>query len=170
MNIVGHSFFLRNLRKLDFFKLNLGKTKKLLGSNEKTDNFRKLSEFEIKYENLYNRGLMLFGNIGKATFYEDVTMEIYSFLVFVNDDIYKITWTENDIIDMKNYILETLRKIDEIYKKEEQKTISDKLKDDFMSKNEYWEAKDDKNKGKKYTVNQELSREEYRKKLLEIKR
>ena len=47
MNIVANSFFLRNLRNLDFFRLNLGKTKKLINNREKPDSFRKVSELNL---------------------------------------------------------------------------------------------------------------------------
>ena len=43
MNIVANSFFLRNLRNLEFFNLNLGKTKKMQGNKEEKEKFRKLS-------------------------------------------------------------------------------------------------------------------------------
>lgn len=166
MNIVANSFFLRNLRRLDFFTLNLGKTKKLVGANDKKNSFRKLSEFEIKYNNLYNKGIMLFGNIGNVTFYEDVLMDHYSYLVFNNDDIYQIEWIDDDISDIKNYILETMRKIAEIDNEEEddENTIHGSISD----YDETWEAKDEKNKGKKYLVNQNLTKEEYRQELLKI--
>lgn len=166
MNIVSNSFFLRNLRRLEFFNLNLGKTKKLMGNGKDKDTFRQLSEFEIKYNNLYNKNVMIFGNIGKATFYEDVLMENYKFLVFKDNDIYEIEWSEIDIIDMKNYILDTLRKIDEIDKiKEEQKKFDDN-KNNYLNNDDVWISNDEKNKGKKYTVNQTLTKEEYRKQLL----
>jgi hypothetical protein len=164
MDIVANSFFLRNLRNLDFFTLNLGKTKKLVGATDKKDSFRKLSEFEIKYNNLYNRGIMMFGNIGKITFYEDVLMSGHKYLIFNNDDIYEIEWTEEDISDIKNYILDTMRRIDEIDNEDEDDSVHGSI-DNF---NNTWEAKDEKNRGKKYLVNQNLSREEYTKELLKI--
>ena len=51
MQIVGCSYFLRNLRNLDFFTLDFGKTK----IDSKTKELRKVDEFIIKYRNLYNR-------------------------------------------------------------------------------------------------------------------
>lgn len=160
MNIVANSFFLRNLRNLDFFTLDLGKTRKIINNKDKNTTFRKLSEFEIKYGNLYNRAIMLFGNIGRITFYEDLHLDRHKYLIFNDDDIYEISWTEEDVKDFKNYILETLRKIDNIGKEEETEHSSIEDYDDI------WEAKDDKNKGKKYMINQNLTREEYRQELL----
>lgn len=161
MNIVANSFFLRNLRNLEFFTLNLGKTKKIINNKDKNTTFRKLTEFEIKYGNLYNRAIMLFGSIGRVTFYEDLHIERYKYLIFNDDDIYEISWSEDDMKDFKNYILETLRKIDNIGKEEEE-TEHPGI-DDY---NETWEANDIKNKGKKYLINQNLTKEEYRKELL----
>lgn len=166
MNIVSNSFFLRNLRNLEFFKLNLGKTKKLMGNKEGSESYRKLTEFEIKYGNLYGKNLMMFGNIGKATFYEDVLMENHKFLVFKDEDIYEIEWTEIDIIDMGNYILETLRKIDELDKIDEDQENFDKHRNEYLNNDNVWIAKDEKNSGKKYTINQTLTKEEYRAELL----
>ena len=159
MNIVGNSFFLRNLRNLDFFSLNLGKTKRIMDKEGKTS-FRKLSEFEVKYGNLYNRSIMLFGNIGRITFYEDVNLERYKYLIFNGDDIYEISWDEDDIRDFRNYILDTLRKVDNIGQEDE---TDEHSIDDY---DDTWESRDDKNKNKKYLINQTLSREEYRNELL----
>lgn len=166
MNIVSNSLFLRNLRNLEFFKLNLGKTKKLMGNKNNNETFRPLSEFEIKYGNIYGKNLMMFGNIGKANFYEDVLMENHKFLVFNDENTYEIEWNDNEISDMKNYILETLRKIDEVDKLEKDKEKFENNKNNYLNNSNNWTSNDEKNSKKKYTINQTLSREEYREQLL----
>ena len=48
MDIVANSYFLRNLRNLPFFTLDLGKSKKIV--NDENNRFRKLNEFQLRYE------------------------------------------------------------------------------------------------------------------------
>lgn len=161
MNIVANSYFLHNLRKLEFFTLDLGKSKKIVEKN-KTSNksvFRKLSEFEVKYTNLYNRSVNIYGNIGKATFYEDVMLKKNVYLIFNGDDIYEIEWTDDDIKDFKNYILESLRKVHEI----------NNDSNNINNHDNTWESNNEKNNKKSYLINQELSKEEYRMELLRLK-
>lgn len=166
MNIVANSFFLRNLRNLDFFRLNLGKTKKLINNREKPDSFRKVSEFELRYHNLYSRGLLIYGDIGgKVTFYEDSRMDQYKFLIFNEDDIYEIEWNNGEISNFRNYILETLRKVEQINDENEENNNEENHIEEYDNT---WVAKDDKNRNKKYLINQNLSREEYRKELLKF--
>lgn len=165
MYLVANSLFLRNLRTLDYFTLDLGKTRRLVSGKDKQ--FRKLSEFEIKYANLYQRRLMMFGNIGKMDFYEDLSLKENVFLVFKDDDIYEIEWTQDDLKDFSNYILDTLRKIAEInYNNEEQQGTIDKYID---NDNDGWIATDDKNRNKKYVINQELDKDAYRNALIKSK-
>jgi hypothetical protein len=162
MNIVGSSYFLRNLRNLDFFTLDFGKSRK----DEKTKEFRKLDEFIVKYRTLYNRHILKFGKIGTTiTFYEDLDMEMNEYAIFKGDDIYEITFEQDQIVDMENYILDTLRKIDEAENEEkEANEHNDRMVKEVAGEN-IWVAKDDKNYGKTYTIDQTLSREEYRKAL-----
>jgi hypothetical protein len=166
MNIVANSYFLRNLRDLPFFTLNLGKSRKLV--NDKNNRFRKLNEFQVKYENLYGNILMDFGHIGnKVKFFEDVNIKGRKYLIFKDEDIYEIEWTDKEIEDIEGYLLETLRKIDQA---EEQETESEQYNyqkiEEYASENDVWIAKNDKNKGKMYMVDQTLSKEEYREALM----
>ena len=89
MNIVGSTYFLRNLRNLDFFTLDFGKAKK----DSKTQTFRKVDDFIVKYRNLYNRQILKFGKIGDSiTFYEDLAMDNNEYAIFKGEDIYEITY------------------------------------------------------------------------------
>lgn len=161
MNIIANSFFLRNLKNLSFFTLDLGKTRKNVGKDNK-DTFRKLSEIELKYDQLYHRTLLIYGKIGSVNFYEDLRLTGDKFLVFNNDDIYEIEYQKDELSDFENYILGIMRKIDEIDKPDEQNNV------DYENA---WSApkNDDKNKGRKYLINQNLSKEEYREELLKLK-
>lgn len=162
MKIVGSTYFLRNLRNLDFFTLDFGKSKK----DQKTDTFRKLDEFVIKYRNLYNRNIIKFGKIGdKIIFYEDLNIKNDEYIIFKDEDIYEIKFEQKDLIDMENYILDVLRKIDTSDNvQEEQEKKNEEMVMDTVGES-YWIAPetDIKNSGKKYSINQSLSREEYRK-------
>lgn len=164
MNIVGSSYFLRNLRNLDFFTLDFGKSKK----DNKTDKFRKIDEFIVKYRSMYNRQIMKFGKISdKICFYEDLAMEDNEYVIFKGDDIYEITFDNNEIKNMEQYILNTLRKIEESEEKEVNiEEHNQKMVKDYAG-NDVWEANDDKNFGKKYVIDQTLSREDYRKQIKE---
>ncbi|MDY0270630.1 hypothetical protein [Trichloromonas sp.] len=162
MNIVSNTYFLRNLRNLDFFQLDLGKSKKIPGKEE----FRKLDEFSIKYRNIYNRDILKFGRIGeKINFYEDINIQKNMFIIFKNEDIYEITYEQDDIKDLKNYLLDILRRIDEYESNED--IILEKNENFINKQDNNWEANDVKNKGKKYLIDQTLSKEEYRKRLSE---
>jgi len=162
MNIVANSYFLRNLRDLPFFTLNLGKSRKMV--NDENNRFRKLNEFQIKYANLYGSSLMDFGNIGnKIKFYEDVKLKGKVFLVFKDEDIYEIEWNDKEIEDIEGYILETLRKIDQSEEQDsEVEEHNYKKIEEYANENDVWIAKDDKNNGRMYMVDQTLSKEEYR--------
>ena len=168
MYIVANSYFLRHLRELEFFNLNLGKTRKTQGSKDGKESFRKVSEFELKYHRLYGRDLLLFGSIGKIMFYDDVRFDKYNYLIFKDEEIYEVSWTNEDMVDVKNYILGVLRKIDTLDDDDEEE-LSEEKTPAYLEKTETtWIAKDDKNNGKKYMINQNLSREEYREQLLRI--
>lgn len=160
MNIVGSTYFLRNLRNMDFFTMDFGKAKK----DDKTQQFRKVDEFIIRYRTLFNKQIVKFGKIGEqVTFYEDLSMEQNEFAIFKGEDIYEITFNPADILDMRNYILETLRKVDEA--EAEEKRMSEhntEMINDLVDDNSGWRATDDKNYGKLYSINQTLSKEEYR--------
>lgn len=166
MNIVANSYFLRNLRDLPFFTLNLGKSRKLV--NDDNNRFRKLSEFQIKYENLYGSSLMDFGHIGnKVKFFEDVNIKGRRFLIFKDEDIYEIEWEEREIEDIENYLLETLRKVDESEEIENETEEYNYQKiEEYAAENDVWVAKDPKNSGRKYMIDQTLSKEQYREALL----
>lgn len=162
MNIVGSTYFLRNLRNLDFFTLDFGKAKK----DPKTQTFKKVDEFIVKYRNLYNRQIVKFGKIGeKITFYEDLAMENNEYAIFKGDDIYEITFEQSQVEDMENYILDTLRKIDEAESEEQEIAEHNQKMVREVAGDGVWIAKDDKNYGKAYSIDQTLSREEYRKAL-----
>lgn len=162
MNIVANSYFLRNLRKLPYFNLDLGKTRRII--NDDKGRFRKLSEFEVKYSNLYENRIQVFGNIGKIKFFEDVKLENKKLLIFKNEDIYEIEWVDKDLDDIENFILETMRKIDE--SENDVSVLEEKNKKMIDEYDDLWVAQDDKNHGKKYLVDQTLSKEEYREALL----
>jgi len=162
MNIVANSYFLRNLRDLPFFTLNLGKSRKLV--NDENNRFRKLNEFQIKYNNLYSRSLMDFGHIGnKVKFFEDVQLKRKVFFVFKDDDIYEIEWEDKEIEDIESYILETLRRIDQSEETESEVEEHNYQKiEEYANENDVWIAQDEKNEGKKYMVDQTLDKEAYR--------
>ena len=164
MYVVSNTYFLRNLRNLDFFTLDLGQSRKIVN---KENEFRKLDEFTIKYKNLYNKDIFKFGNIAnKITFYEDFLLENNMYIIFKDEDIYEITYTKEDIMDLKNYILETLRKIDS-YEEEsrELNEKNEKKSQENINDTDGWVANDDKNGKKRYVINQKLSKEDYRKEM-----
>lgn len=164
MNIVANEYFLRNLRNLPYFNMNLGKSRKMMNQKEGGETFRKLSEFEIKYNNIYNRSLLMFGNIGKITFYEDVHTDRYKYLIFKDNDIFQIDWKPEDLEDLSNYILDVLRRADQM--SEEEYDDNGEVKNKQVDTDERWVANDEKNKGKTYAVNQKLTKEQYRAELL----
>jgi len=162
MNIVGSTYFLRQLRNLPFFTLDFGKAKK----DDKSQSFRKVDEFIIKYRNLFNRQIVKFGRIGEQiTFYEDLAMQNNEYIIFKGDDIYEITYNQAEITNMEEYILDTLRKVDEAEGEEKRMSEHNAQMVNKTVGDEGWVARDDKNYGKTYIVDQTLSKEEYRKQL-----
>jgi hypothetical protein len=142
--------------------MDFGKAKK----DDKSQSFRKVDEFIIKYRNLFSKQIVKFGKIGEQiTFYEDLAMDQNEFVIFNGDDIYEIIYNPNDIVDMKNYILETLRKVDEATQDQQAMEHHNSEMIQQSVGDEGWIARDDKNYGKVYTVDQTLSKEEYRKAL-----
>lgn len=168
MNIVANTYFLSKLRNLSFFTLDLGKTRKLM--NDDRNRFRKLDEFQIRYNTLYNRSLMNFGNIAnKVIFYEDVNLTGKNLIIFKDTDIYEIEWNDSEIENIESYILETLRKVDDADKGEiEQEEANYQKIEEYSADNDVWVAPDSdlKNSGKSYMVNQTLSRKEYREEMI----
>lgn len=166
MNIVSSTFFLRNLRNLDFFQLDLGKSRKIVGKDE----FRKVDDFIIKYRNVYERDIVKFGRIGeRINFYEDLTLPSNQYIIFKDSDIYEVTYEDSDLLDIKNYILETLRKVDDF--ESSQKEINDhndNQSKEHLMENAKWVANDNKNGNKKYLIDQTLSRDEYRRRAEEM--
>jgi len=164
MYIVSSTYFLRRLRNLDFFSLDLGKSKRIVGKEE----YRKLDEFTLKYKNLFNKDILKFGNIAnKIIFYEDVYLEQNKYIIFNNEDIYEISFTNEEIVDLKNYILEILRNISEQEENEQELSERNERKSKENTEVDGWVASDDKNGKKRYVINQQLSKEEYRKKMEE---
>jgi hypothetical protein len=162
MNIVSNSYFLRNLRNLDFFELDLGKSKKEIGK----DTFRKIDPFVLQYKKNYESDINKFGKIGnKVFFYEDLKIENNKYIIFNNDDIYEITYADEDLLDLKQYLLDVLMKIDNFDNDEKQLEKNNDKYINEIGENDYWVAKDDKNNGKKYIINQSLSKEDYRKEI-----
>jgi hypothetical protein len=162
VNLVGSTYFLRQLRNLPFFTLDFGKAKK----DDKTQSFRKVDEFIIKYRNLFNRQIVKFGRIGdQITFYEDLAMTNNEYIIFKGDDIYEITYNPSEITNMEEYILDTLRKVDEAEGEEKRMAEHNEEMVKATTGDQGWVAKDDKNYGKTYIVDQTLSKEEYRKQL-----
>ena len=92
-------------------------------------------------------------------------MDQYKFLIFNEDDIYEIEWNNGEISNFRNYILETLRKVEQINDENEENNNEENHIEEYDNT---WVAKDDKNRNKKYLINQNLSREEYRKELLKF--
>ena len=90
------------------------------------------------------------------------------YAIFKGDDIYEITFEQSQIEDMKNYILDTLRKIDEAEHEEQEMAQhnNEKIREE-VGESGGWVAKDDKNYGKTYTIDQTLSKEDYRKAVLQ---
>lgn len=169
MNIVGSNSFLKNLRNLEYFKLDLGKTRR----NTKTGKFNKLSDFEMKYKGLFNNPLIKYGNIGKATFYEDVYIKENKYYIFNdNNEAFEIHYTQDELIDFGDYILTSMRRIveSENEENEELENIGDDIEAKIKESDNTWTSNDTKNGKKEYLVDQRLSKEEYRKQLMEKKK
>lgn len=170
MNIVGGNEFLRNLRNLEYFKMDLGQTRR----DTKTGNFKKLTDFELKYNEIFKESTLLkYGNIGRAIFYEDISIKENKYYIFNNkNEIFEIRYNEDNLLDFENYILSSMRKIEEAEKEEDKKVdnVNENIKNDILEDENSWESDDIKNGKKRYLVNQKLSKEEYRKQFIQRKR
>lgn len=166
MNIVSNNSFLRNLRNLEYFKMDLGTTRR----NVNTGKFKKLSEFELKYSNLFNNNsLIKYGSIGKASFYEDMEIKEKMYYIFKDEEAYEIHYTDDDMLDFGDYVLSSMRKIDEAESEEDKETYSSTA-EYIENGGEVWTSDDVKNGKKSYLVDQTLDKNEYQKQLLNKKR
>ena len=146
------------MRNLDFFELDLGKSVKLVGK----DTFRKLDDFVIRYKKLYDSNILNFGKIGdKIFFYEDLNITNNIILVFNDDDIYEIEYTVKDLRDVRNYIIELIRKIEDIKVQEKSNSVSNIMKNN-TNEDDLWVAPD----GKVYLVDQTLPKDKYLEQLM----
>jgi hypothetical protein len=92
-------------------------------------------------------------------------MQNNEYIIFKGDDIYEITYNQSEITNMEEYILDTLRKVDEAESEEKKMAEHNEQMVSKAVGDEGWVARDDKNYGKTYIVDQTLSKEEYRKQL-----
>ena len=70
--------------------MDLGSTKR----DVKTHKIKVLSEFEMKYLNIFKNNLLKYGSIGSVTFYEDLRLKEKKYYIFKNDEIYEIEYDE----------------------------------------------------------------------------
>lgn len=167
MQLICSNYFLRKLRNLDFFELDFGKSKLETDPNSQMRHFRKMDETILRYHTLYNRDINKFGKIGnKVFFYEDLKLDNNEYVIFNNEDIYAIQYDLSELNDIKSYILDILMKIDDYENKEKEYEEKNQVKlRENSTGSDMWIATDEKNRGKKYLIDQTLTREEYRKEM-----
>lgn len=153
--IVANMFFLKKIREIDQFKLDLGKSLK-----KGDDDISYDDEFIYNYKLNFKRIINNFGKLGSIKVYEDVLLKNLEFVIFKNNCIYEIEYTLSDINDMRKYLSKILKSIDD---EEIQKNYEIEMQK--INSSNKWLANNGKNNGKSYEVNQNLSKDDYIKEL-----
>jgi hypothetical protein len=118
MEIVAHSILLRKFKTINDFVLDLGNN--YCGRVETKQNGKssfKLNindEFLKRYYKMTNKLISKYGNIGKITFYEDLSLSPSEYMIFNDKDIAEIEFTEDDNNkDIRQYLSDVLENINE---------------------------------------------------------
>lgn len=152
-NIVSNTTLLKLIKNIDIFELDLGVSaiNKKSGSVEIKDNF--IDQY------LSNKNTMIrrFGKIGTIDFFVDLRLPSNELHIYANNKEFDLVYEDGDL-PIKSYISKSLQMIEEhiIESSNELEVVAE-------STNKGWVATDEKNRGKVYEINQQLSREEYSK-------
>jgi len=126
MNIVTNNLVLTHLKKVVEFKVDLGLNLKGAVQANKNNNEPKIKirdEFVKKYQNINNKIIIKFGNIGTLKFYEDFSLKT-EMHIYKDEQIFEI------IVDMVNlktnpteYLVNILKALDDPEKDENIKDV-----------------------------------------------
>ena len=110
MIVVANTFMLNIFKKISIFKMDLG------------NNFISLKEekisikdpFMLKYLNITGKQIMTYGTIGKLVFYQDFTLPNKEFIIFNDETIYGLNYTDDDQrVSPENYLASIIQEINE---------------------------------------------------------
>ena len=160
-NIVTNSKLEKMIMKIDIFSLDLGKSM----LNRKTQTIQIKDNFVEVYSNIHGRFIHKYGSIGDINFYSDLRIPLDEIHIYGDNKVFELQYDSNDL-PIKQFISESLRRI-ETHIINSNNEIPAEMAVDESKKS--WVAKDGKNDGKEYVVNQRLSREEYMKELMSRK-
>ena len=118
MEIVAHSILLRKFKAINDFVLDLGTN--YCGRVETKQNGNQAfklnisDEFLNRYHKMTNRLISKYGNIGKITFYEDLSFKHNEYMIFNGKDIAEVEFTDEDNNkDIRQYLSDILENINE---------------------------------------------------------
>jgi hypothetical protein len=156
-NIVIQDTLLYKVKQIKYFTPDLGKS--IL--NKKTLDIEFKNDFIEQYAVTNNRLIYKCGNIGTIDFYTDIKLQQNVLLISVDDIMYNIEYDGKS--NMGVFLANIIQKIEE-------HTLSltgQQLEQVEHKTDDSWVANDDKNKNKKYEINQTLDKDDYLKKMLE---
>ena len=109
MEIVAHSELMKKFESIDVFV----KTNKTETSNNSKIKLKIRDEFTIKYKSFTQRDIIKFGMIGSIGFYSDDELDNNEIVIFNGERIIESEYTEDDISDVRNYLNNLLKDVNE---------------------------------------------------------
>lgn len=110
MIVVANTYMLSLFKKISIFKLDLGVN--FIDMKQERINIK--DPFMLKYLNMTGKQLMNYGTIGKLIFYQDFTLPSKEFLIFNDETIYGLNYTDEDQrVSPENYLASIIQEINE---------------------------------------------------------
>jgi hypothetical protein len=109
MEIVAHSDLMNRFETIDVFV----KSNKTETFNNSKIKLKIRDEFTIKYKSFTQREVTKFGMIGTIGFYVDNELDSGEIVIFNGERIIESEYTEDDILDVRNYLNNLLRDVNE---------------------------------------------------------
>ena len=157
--IAANTFFLKRLKDISGFKINLGKALKT-----SDDSINYTDDFIYNYKLNFKRIVDVYGELGKIKLYCDNLLMNNEYVIFKNDVVYEFVYELDEIKDIRKYLSSTLEKIDNA-----EIEANLQFQQEKVEKNNKWFSTNNKNVGKSFEVNQNLSKEDYARELAKKK-
>ena len=110
MIVVANSFMLNIFKRIPIFELNLGTSLIPL----KGERVKLKDPFMLKYFNMTGKQVLTYGKIGKLIFYQDFTLPNRDFLIFNDDTIYSLYYSNEDSeLSAESYLASIVKEIND---------------------------------------------------------
>lgn len=154
--IVANNIFIKKLRDINGFKMELGKSRR----DKDNENINFTDDFSFNYKQNFERLIDKIGTLGIIEIYFDGNLSATEMVIFKDNFMYDIEYDLYDINNIRNYLSQILQKIDNSVLSH---SVQINNVENLTTKK--WTSDNEKNKGKAYKVKQDLSKEDYLKEL-----